>query len=1015
MREVSCKAFDIFFREFRKRKLSPQLLVEGTPHSIEHLKNGQEWVDWATYVQVVDNLKKVFSEEDFERIGGAFFEAPLFRAISVIARLLFTTKELYRWGYSDAGPTQIFKCSRPSYRELADNRVEIELVLLDGYAPCRELFVITRGGMIMAPKMLGLPPATVIATELPNGMRYDVTFPVGGGALAWLRRAIAWPFTVRAAARELKAANEVLVERYHELDHAKDILALQKTQLATAHSISLVIRGDLDLDHTLRAVTRALVDEAKLSAVEIHLGVEVGGRAVAPHGFGERTTREPIVFPIEGRARIVGDLHLWTIADSDEPRLRELLQVVLPTIAMAIEDAITYTELVDYRQNLEQRVEQRTAELRQARDTLQETVRKMVEAQEARDRIFANINHEIRTPLALVMTNVEDVRRRQWERLDERARRSIDSIEFAGRKLLRLIDALLHLAAAHEGKITLQRRPFDLAELLQTTVSAWATSAEAHRLALAYRGPHTCVVDADEAQVDRMVSNLLANAIKFTPDGGAIDVALVEQADAVEVAVRDTGIGITPEFRSRIFGRFEKGGDPVRPGVQGSGVGLSLVRELARAHGGDVTVDSPPVGGSLFTIRLPHARAAAAAERAANGNGANRAAPADFGLGAVEGAGELLEPERAPLATLLVAEDEPELRAAIGRILVDEGYRVALAPDGAAALRLADRHHPELLVSDVGMPQMDGFELTRRFRELPGNRLAPVVLLTAYAKLTDRLTGFDAGAIDYVLKPFDPAELRARIRSQLELRSTALKLSQSEKLAALGTLSAGLAHEMRNPANAIVNAIDPLRDLLPAELLAPDQPVAQLLQVTRDCAEQVARLSRQLLDFKRSGELVRQETPFGNILGRAIALVQPSLRSITLQDEDCYEGPVWCAGALITQVLANLIENGAQAAGAGGWVKVEAHLDRGRLVVDVSDSGPGVPVALRDRIFEPFFTTKPPGQGNGLGLSTSRDIVERHGGSLEVRDGNRGTFFRMELPFAQKQRAEQSVRTGAAP
>src|SRR5262249_10316333 len=162
-----------------------------------------------------------------------------------------------------------------------------------------------------------------------------------------------------------------------------------------------------------------------------------------------------------------------------------------------------------------------------------------------------------------------------------------------------------------------------------------------------------------------------------------------------------------------------------------------------------------------------------------------------------------------------------------------------------------DRHRPDLLVTDVGMPGMDGFELTRRFRELPGNRLAPVVVLTAHAGLTERLTGFDAGAIDYVLKPFDPAELRARIHSQLELRSAALKLSQSEKLAALGTLSAGLAHEMRNPANAIVNAIDPLRELLPPALLAPDQPVAQLLQVTRDCAEQVARLSKQLLDFKR--------------------------------------------------------------------------------------------------------------------------------------------------------------------
>jgi two-component system NtrC family sensor kinase len=197
----------------------------------------------------------------------------------------------------------------------------------------------------------------------------------------------------------------------------------------------------------------------------------------------------------------------------------------------------------------------------------------------------------------------------------------------------------------------------------------------------------------------------------------------------------------------------------------------------------------------------------------------------------------------------------------------------------------------------------------------------------------------------------------------------------------------------------MVNAIEPLVELLPRELLAPDQPAAQLLEVMRTCADQVALLSRQLLGFKRTGELERHVIPFGTVVARALALVQPVLREVTFRDETTYQGPVWCAGSLVIQVLANLLENGAHAAGVRGWVRLASRIDRGMLVVEVSDSGPGVPHELRERIFEPFFTTKPPGAGTGLGLTTAREIIARHGGTLDVRDGAAGSFFHIEIPY----------------
>src|SRR5204863_5654913 len=136
-----------------------------------------------------------------------------------------------------------------------------------------------------------------------------------------------------------------------------------------------------------------------------------------------------------------------------------------------------------------------------------------------------------------------------------------------------------------------------------------------------------------------------------------------------------------------------------------------------------------------------------------------------------------------------------------------------------------------------------------------------VLVLTAFGEIRDRLAGFDAGAVDYVVKPFEPAELRARVQSQLALRGLALQLMETEQLAALGTLAAGLAHEMRNPANGIVNAVAPLRELLPPELVQPETPTAELLDVVEKCSQQIGILSRQLLGFQRGVTMARKAIP----------------------------------------------------------------------------------------------------------------------------------------------------------
>jgi signal transduction histidine kinase len=331
----------------------------------------------------------------------------------------------------------------------------------------------------------------------------------------------------------------------------------------------------------------------------------------------------------------------------------------------------------------------------------------------------------------------------------------------------------------------------------------------------------------------------------------------------------------------------------------------------------------------------------------------------------------------------------------IGRLLADD-YTVIIAHDGATAVELIGQHQPQMLITDVDMPAVNGLELSRRFRELTGDRLAPIIVVSAILDLGTRVAGLEAGAVDYITKPFDPLELRARIRAQFRMRELAVRLQRAEQLSAMGILTAGLAHELRNPANAIVNAVGPLTDLLPPQVVRPETAVGQLLEVLTGCAEQIGFLSRQLLGFRKGVvDLDLRLVPVRDLIQRAVSLVHPG--GVEVRVDTC-GGSIRCAPPLLTQVLTNLVENAMHAAGHGGWVQLRTSAQEGRLTIEVSDSGDGVPEALRERVFEPFFTTKPAGVGTGLGLSLARDIVHRHGGVLEIRDRPDRTCFVLELP-----------------
>ncbi|MBX3193260.1 MAG: hypothetical protein KF819_40120, partial [Labilithrix sp.] len=335
------------------------------------------------------NARRAFTDDDYVAIGRSYFRSPTLRFASVIARLLFSPIDFYRWLTKprQGVGNQMFTCITTSLREVDASTIEIELQIPEGFAMCRDFFVVTKGNLIEMPRLTGAPEAQVELIEIPRGARYRILVPQGGAALRRLRRLFAWPFALRAAAGELKEAHETLQERYEQLEEARLKLDRQATQLRTAHTVSQLIHGDVDLDRTLEAITRALVDEAGFVGARVEVATEVEGTAIersATRGReGDAMTRI-----LQGRAgRRIGELRVVPRVDANRAEFDDLLAFIVPTITMALENALSYEALEGYQKGLEQRVAERTAELSQAHDELAETVNHLEEAKQARDRI----------------------------------------------------------------------------------------------------------------------------------------------------------------------------------------------------------------------------------------------------------------------------------------------------------------------------------------------------------------------------------------------------------------------------------------------------------------------------------------------------------------------------------------------------------------------------------------------------------------------------------------------------
>jgi signal transduction histidine kinase len=709
----------------------------------------------------------------------------------------------------------------------------------------------------------------------------------------------------------------------------------------------------------------------------------------------------PLMAPAEARAYGVLIAGLSPHRDLEEG-YRTFFELAAAQIVTAIRNAVAYQE------------ERRRAEA-------------LAEIDRAKTAFFSNVSHEFRTPLTLMLGPEEDALESPEGVLGGEQLRAVHRNTL---RLLKLVNMLLDFSRFEAGRVQASYRPVDLALMTTDLASAFRSAIERGGVRFEVDCPPLAEpVYVDREMWEKIVLNLLSNAFKFTFEG-TIAVALHAVGDHVELTVKDTGTGMPEHELPRVFERFHRIEGVRARTHEGSGIGLALVNDLVKLHGGRIEVASQVGAGTTFKVSIPFGRAHLPAERVA-------AAPtlASTAVGAepfvaealrwlpgepdvATAAGPFSAAETAPTARVLVADDNRDMRDYVTRLL-RQRFTVQAVSDGAQALAIARDRPPDLILTDVMMPDLDGFGLLRELRADPRTTSIPVIMLSARAGEESRLEGLEAGADDYLVKPFSAKELLTRVATHLDLG--ALRRRAEEANRAKDEFLAMLGHELRNPLSPILTAVQlmKMRGHESHEVAVIERQVANLVRLVDDLLD-ISRITRGKV------ELRKQRLELAEVVVRGAEMASPLLEQ-RRQQLDLEVPP---DGLLVdgdpdrlAQVVSNLLTNAAKYSEVGTTIHIKAERAGASASLQVRDEGVGIAPGMLNRIFD-LFVQQPQSLdrskgGLGLGLAIVRSLVELHGGHVSASSEGlgKGSEFTVELPLASpgEQRDEPpSTRRGSS-
>jgi len=688
-------------------------------------------------------------------------------------------------------------------------------------------------------------------------------------------------------------------------------------------------------------------------------------------------------------------------------------------------------------------------ELDKNRQALEESNQKLMELDQIKSRFFANISHELRTPLTLLLAPLESLLRRF--NLEPDTKDLLVTMHSNGMRLLKLINDLLDLVRLESGRMEVKREPLEVAGFVKGLASAARQVADDKRLRLeTVVDPALGTVLGDSDKLEKIVLNLLFNALKFTPAGGRVELRAEKQGEEFVLTVADTGMGISEKNLPHVFDRFWQADGSSKRKYQGVGIGLALVKELVEIQGGKVIVQSQEGKGTTFTVTLPYRKAEPALKPSpeatpqtvpdtAAGSGtvtseewlANLYRRAELfpALTPLQASLRPVETGRnGSLPTILVADDEPDMLRFL-KSQLSTHYRVLEAVDGQQAIEKASQFLPDIILLDMMMPEKDGLQACPEIREHTPTQSIPVVLLTARADEETKLAALSAGASDFLTKPFSTTELHVRIKNLVEshqyqrkvskqnqvlestidqLKETETQLVQTEKLASLGRMSAGIIHEINNPLNFATTGLFTLRKK--GKYLAPEQQ-EEYQDILKDVEEGIKRVKTIVSDLRmfthpETGSRDQVEVP--EVVAAALRFLSNEWKdNVRIEQKLADHQTVWANKNMLIHALLNLLQNSIDALKAKSFeneqptIWIEGCLERGKSLLVVRDNGTGIAAEHLNKIFDPFYTTKEVGEGMGMGLAICHRIVQDCEGRISVRT-EPGKFCEFTLEFPAK-------------
>ena len=468
--------------------------------------------------------------------------------------------------------------------------------------------------------------------------------------------------------------------------------------------------------------------------------------------------------------------------------------LIVMTLGLADKINQMKNSLADLNINLERKVNERTVDLAKRSEELTEANEKLKELDKTKSRFFANVSHELRTPLTMITAPIDSLMHGEYGKLPQASFDIFKAMKKNANRLTTLIGDLLDFAKIEAGKMTVNIQNINVSNLVSFCISNVRSAANSKGIALNFTDETgELVAQVDRDLMEKAVFNLLSNAMKYNRPGGRITVVIETLDEQFTIRVKDTGIGIPDESLANIFDRFSQVDSSSSRNQDGTGIGLSLTKEIVDLHNGQILVSSELGKGSEFAIRLPilsPMKAQTSTADAATGeiemddrihlsnNVHNQDLINDRAFkidndslpGTVENSSE----------TILIVEDNEDMQFYLESLL-KKRYQTLLSPNGKTALEILKIEDVSLMLADIMMPEMDGYELVRQVRDQEKYADLPIILLTAKSEITDKIKGIEKGANDYLTKPFSPEELLARIRSQLKFKSLRDNLISARK------------------------------------------------------------------------------------------------------------------------------------------------------------------------------------------------------------------------------------------